>query len=91
MYIEFKLPSGGNGWAAHHVRKTIDDYVEDWALKYNVQFRKKTVKYTHRIIFDNAKDYTLFGMSFWVDPDKKYHNWLNGWRFVEPMSIDKSK
>ena len=91
MYIEFKLPAGGSGWATIHVRKTIDDYVVDWAEKHKVQFRKKTVKYTHRIIFDRAENYTLFGLTFYIDSDIKYHNWLNGWRFVEPMSIDKSK
>lgn len=92
MYIEFKLPSGGkSGIAALHVRNQIDDYIIDWAEKHSVQFRKKTVKYTHRIIFDRPQDYTLFGLTFYIDSDIKYHTWLNGWRFVEPMSIDKPK
>lgn len=88
MYIEFPLPSGAGGLAAQHARHAINQCVHKWADKFNIPFKTKTVKYTHRIILTCAEHYTLFGMSF--DPSQeKYATSLSRWRFVEPMSIDK--
>ena len=94
MYIEFSLPSGGKaGSSAQYCRHFINVEVAAWAQKFDIQFRTKTVKYTHRIILNSAQEYTLFGMSFepqFVKADK-FRHWLTNWRFVEPLSIDKHK
>lgn len=78
MYIEFRLPSS-IPWIWQSV---IDEDVQKWAEKFDVPYKTKTVKYTHRIILTCQEHYTLFGLSF----DPTYD-----WRFVEPMSIDNSK
>lgn len=90
MYIEFRLPTGSGGFAAHFYRRIIDTEVRNWAKKYNIEFKTKTVKYSFRVILNSAEEYTLFGISF--SPNyKNYSECLTTWRFVEPMSVDKTK
>jgi hypothetical protein len=88
MYIEFRLPSGGGGMAAQYCRYKINNAVREWAERFDIPYKTKTVKYTHRIILTCQEHYTLFGMSFEIK-SVDFLEWTKNWRFVEPMSIDK--
>ena len=88
MYIEFRLPKNSSGYTTRHCLYIIETEIQEWAEKFNVPYKTKTVKYTLRIILTCPEHYTLFGMSFEY-PYTKFREWLTTWRFVEPMSIDK--
>jgi hypothetical protein len=78
MYIEFQISTAiPLLWIS-----AIDNDVHAWAEKFDIPYKTKTVKYTHRVILTCKEHYTLFGLSFDSELD---------WRFVEPMSIDKTK
>ncbi len=75
MYIEFRLPQGAGGMTATYALATLRDRLYNWAAKYKVEFRTKTIKYTLRVTFDSDDLYPLFGLT-WM-PDPKYPSWTN--------------
>lgn len=75
MYIEFHLPQGAGGMAGAHALYTIRTRLAAWAEKYNIKYKTKTIKYTLRVTFDSDEYYTLFGLTWIVDP--KHPNWTN--------------
>jgi hypothetical protein len=64
MYIEFQLPNGSAGQAAAHTLLVIRKQVVEWATKHSVQYSEKTVKYTHRIVFEDDSMCNFFALSF---------------------------
>ena len=49
--------------------------IHEWALRQNVRYSQKTIKYHHRVGFDHEKHFTLFTMTW--NPDKLEHRpWL---------------
>jgi hypothetical protein len=63
MYIEFQLPQG----ISHTVANAIKAHVAIWADKYNIPssaYSQKTIKYTHRLGFNNEKYFSLFSMTW---------------------------
>lgn len=89
MYIEFTLPQGADGEYAGHARMIIESEIRNWAEKYEMSYKSKTVKYTHRIMLSKLEDYTMFGLTF-VPKSEQFSSWLNRWRLVEPMDPPKS-
>ena len=75
MYIEFQLPQGAGGMTASYALTTIREYLSTWAKKYSIKYQTKTVKYTLRVTFDSDDSYTLFGLTWVVDP--KHPSWTN--------------
>jgi hypothetical protein len=72
MYIEFRLPQGaGAGYAL----STIKQEVEKWAERYQIKYTEKTIKYTHRVAFDQDEYYSLFSMT-WSPSNKYPPDWL---------------
>lgn len=75
MYIEFQLPNESAGQAAAHTLILVRRAVVDWAVKHDVPYTEKTIKYTHRVCFADdtmcnffALSYTGFGKFRIVDP-----------------------
>ena len=64
MYIEFQLPTGAGGVSAAHMLYVIRHDLDAWQNKYNIPYRTKTIKYTHRVTFDSDDHYTLFSLTF---------------------------
>ena len=83
MYIEFQLPQGAGGMAAAHALGRIRDKLHNWAAKYQVDYRTKIFKYTLRVTFDSDDSYTLFRLTWVVDP--KYPSWTN-YRLVTDLN-----
>jgi hypothetical protein len=64
MYIEFWLSSD-----------LVRNKLNAWAVKYNIKYRTKVVKYTLRVTFDSDDSYTLFALT-WV-PDPEHPEWTS--------------
>lgn len=64
MLIEFQLPSGAGGMAAAHALGIIKQELRAWSKKYNISYTEKTVKYTHRVCFDNDAVYSFFAVTW---------------------------
>lgn len=87
MYIEFSLPNGSAGQAAAHSLLSIRKTLVTWGQKYNVPYSEKTIKYTHRVTFDDDAHYSLFAMTW--NPDKKFYA-LDRWRIVSDLNNKSS-
>jgi hypothetical protein len=73
MYIEFQLPTGAGGQTASYALRTIQTKLTAWTKKYSIEYRQKIIKYTLRITFDADESYTLFALTWTVDP--KHPSW----------------
>jgi len=74
MYIEFCLPQGtGAGYALSIIKQEV----EKWAERYQVKYTEKTIKYTHRVAFDQDEYYSLFSMTWNPENINKYPDWLS--------------
>jgi len=49
--------------------------VKAWADRYGVRYTYKTIKYYHRVGFDNEKNFSLFSMT-WNPVDLELRPWL---------------
>jgi hypothetical protein len=83
MYIEFKLPVGTNGTTPAHALDVIRDKLNNWAAKYEVEYKTKLYKYTLRVTFDSDDIYTLFGVT-WV-PCSRFPSWTN-YRLISDLN-----
>jgi hypothetical protein len=83
MYIEFTLPKGPSGRSAGHAMGTVNKQLATWANKYNVSYRTKTIKYKMRVTFDSDDCYTLFGLTWTVDP--KHPSWTD-YRMISDLN-----
>ena len=61
MYIEFELPRDESYGLVLGLLK-VD--IVDWATRYNVPYSQKTIKYTHRLGFNNEEYFSLFSMTW---------------------------
>ena len=64
MFIEFQLPTGSAGMAAGMMLQTIKRELAKWSERYDIPYTSKTVKYTHRVCFEEDKLYGFFVMSW---------------------------
>jgi hypothetical protein len=87
MYIEFELPQSGF-ISAYHASIVISMEVAAWAEQHQISYKIKSVKYTQRVILTKPEDYTMFGLTWNPIAD---HTWVTGYRFVEPMKVDKRR
>jgi hypothetical protein len=64
MFIEFQLPTGSAGMAAGMMLQTIKRELVKWSECYNIPYTSKTVRYTHRVCFEQDSLYNFFVMSW---------------------------
>jgi len=83
MYIEFSLPDGSAGQTAAYSLVLIRKGLIEWGLKYEIPYSEKTIKYTHRVTFNDDTHYSLFAMTW--NPDKKFYV-LGRWRIVSDLN-----
>ena len=77
MYIEFELDKDQPGanllLIRHHLVK--------WANQNDqIKYTEKTIKFKHRVTFDDEKLYTYFALTW----NSIQHKWLE-YRLIEPM------
>ena len=61
MFIEFALPRDESyGYVLNLIRLDI----VDWSTRYNIPYTQKTIKYTHRLAFDQDRFYTVFATTW---------------------------
>lgn len=87
MYIEFRLPQGAGGQTAYYALSVIQTEIAHWLEQHHVAVKQKTIKYTHRLTFDDDRHYTLFAMSWNPKHRDQYPSWLD-YHLIEPMKID---
>jgi len=66
MYIEFELPQGPS---YNFVLTMVKLNIIDWATQHHIPYTQKTVKYTHRLAFDDDRYYTFFALTWQSAPD----------------------
>jgi hypothetical protein len=69
MYIEFQLlPTGhtlATDMSTHHLLLLIKQEIDRWIKQHGVVgYSQKTIKYTHRLGFNNEKYFSLFSMTW---------------------------
>jgi hypothetical protein len=67
VYIEFSLEEGVGSLPAYRKLEIVKEEINNWAKKYDVYYTQKTVKYTHRLGFNNNKHFSLFLMTWKSD------------------------
>ena len=87
MYIEFRLPQGAGGQTAYHALSVIQKEIQEWLDRHSVTATQKTIKYTHRLAFNDDRHYTLFALTWNPKQSDKYPSWLN-YHLIEPMKVD---
>lgn len=74
MLIEFQLPMGAGGMAAAHALGIIRQELRAWSKKYQISYTEKTVRYTHRVCFDQDEHYSFFALTW--HPKGQPTTWL---------------
>jgi hypothetical protein len=64
MLIEFQLPRGSGGMSAAHALGVIKQELRAWSKKYAIDYTEKTVRYTHRVCFEDDKHYSFFALTW---------------------------
>lgn len=64
MYIEFTLPLGATTHVVGNTLILIRRGVVDWAIRHDIAYTEKTIKYTHRIVFDDDAMCNFFVLSY---------------------------
>ena len=61
MFVEFELPQDESyGFVLNLIRLDI----AEWANRYAIPYTQKTIKYTHRLAFDQDRFYTVFATTW---------------------------
>jgi hypothetical protein len=87
MYIEFRLPRGASGQTAYHALSVVQREIEIWLEQHPVPATQKTIKYTHRLAFNDHRHYTLFALTWNPKSQEQHSNWLQ-YHLIEPMKVD---
>ena len=87
MYIEFRLPRGASGQTAYYALSVVQKEIDAWLDRHQVPATQKTIKYTHRLAFNDNRHYTLFALTWNPKTQDKYPDWLQ-YHLIEPMKVD---
>jgi hypothetical protein len=69
MYLEFRLPTGAGGQAAAHANYLLCEKLVRWSERHGVPMRRKTIKYTLRVTFDDERFYSFFATTWQASND----------------------
>jgi hypothetical protein len=82
MYIEFDLVTAEWGPTWYQALSTIQDEMNSWSNQYSIQFREKTIKYKHRVTFDQDQTYSFWAMTW----NPQQHETLAQYRIVSDLN-----
>ena len=71
MHVEFKLPTGAGGQAAHYSCSVLRRELERWYSLYGVVYHTEITYYKLTLRFDDDSAYTLFALS-WICPQVQW-------------------
>lgn len=75
MHVEFRLPSGAGGQAAHYSCTVLNQALEQWRLLYGFDYTTAITYYKLTVRFSDEQAYTMFALS-WQIPQLR-------WQIVE--------
>ena len=61
MFIEFPLPQDQTYGVRHW---ELLNAINKWSTRYGIPYTQKTIKYAHRLAFDDDKHYTFFATTW---------------------------
>ena len=85
MYIEFDLLLDVDMAPGHRATgnlSSIQEHMLAWGERYGIPYREKTIKYTHRITFDQDESYSFWAMTW----NPKQHKILSQYRIVSDLN-----
>jgi hypothetical protein len=71
MHVEFKLPSGAGGQAAHYSCSVLNRELARWRDLYGFEYTTRITYYRLSVTFTDDRAYTLFALS-WCQPGVKW-------------------
>jgi hypothetical protein len=75
MYIEFDLPQGSSDikstFSTDLTLKIIRDQMQSWSEQYGIPYREKTIKYKHRVTFEQDELYSFWAITW--NAERKYY------------------
>lgn len=71
MHVEFKLPSGAGGQAAHYSCSVLNRELTRWSDLYGFRYESQVTYYKLTVSFSDEQAYTLFALS-WILPQIQY-------------------
>lgn len=88
MYIEFDLPTNDrDSQLTYYALSVIREEIQDWLEKHPVESTQKTIKYKHRLAFNDNRNYTLFALTWNPKSWNQKYSWIQ-YRLIEPMKVD---
>jgi hypothetical protein len=88
MYIEFDLPTNDrDSQHTYYALSVIREEIQDWLEKHPVESTQKTIKYKHRLAFNDDRNYTLFALTWNPKSWNQKYIWIQ-YRLIEPMKVD---
>jgi hypothetical protein len=88
MYIEFDLPTNDrDSQHTYYALSVIREEIQDWLEKHPVESTQKTIKYKHRLAFNDNRNYTLFALTWNPKSWNQKYSWIQ-YRLIEPMKVD---
>jgi len=71
MHVEFRLPTGAGGQAAHYSCSVLNRELARWSSLYGFAYTTHITYYKLTVNFTDQRAYTLFALS-WILPQIKY-------------------
>lgn len=76
MQIEFGLPNGAGGMAAHHGAEQLKSRLKDWQAQHSITVDISSTRHDHRhwlvVTFNTEQALTLFALTF---DDTSFMGW----------------
>ena len=66
MYIEFDLDYHSNQ-ASSNALHIIKKEIQAWSQRYSIPYREKTIKFKHRVTFDQDELYSFWAITWNTD------------------------
>jgi hypothetical protein len=85
MYIEFDLLPDVDMAPGHRATanlRIVQEHMLIWGKRYGIPYREKTIKYTHRVTFDQDQTYSFWAMTW--NPEQ--HKILAQYRIVSDLN-----
>lgn len=64
MHVEFRLPSGAGGQAAHYSCTVLNQALAQWQTLYGFSYTTETTYYRMTVRFEDQRALTVFALSW---------------------------
>ena len=87
MYLEWDLSDIGLIYGSASLHREI----HEWATQAEIVYKTKMVKHKFRLMLPSEQDYSHFTLSWNPTATIVWQNWMNDYRMIEPMKVDKRR